>query len=204
MGGGMSDPGDARVEAAARAIYGPWADGLMRWEDLLPDEREIWLVQARAALAAADQAAGVAGPEAVRVDESWADTLPPCRLCGEDVPWADALLMPCGTEDEVAHAGLIHGGGCAAEPVLGTGVAGPDSERPKPLPDRLTDSRVQHGWDAGQSAAEEFLRDETTVLAATDAVCRFDPDAAEYRARAAAWVRVALNTAADWLVLDDL
>lgn len=38
-------------------------------------------------------------------------------------------------------------------------------------------------------AREEYVR------VATDAVCDFDPQAAEYRARTEAWVRIALTAA---------
>jgi len=50
----------------------------------------------------------------VFVDSSWADTLPPCVECGEDVPWEDALLVPCSdVEDgDVTTVGIVHRDGC--------------------------------------------------------------------------------------------
>jgi hypothetical protein len=53
-------------------------------------------------------------PTFVMVDSSWADTLPACLSCGQDVPWAEALLMPCSTvEDGDADAmGVVHRHDC--------------------------------------------------------------------------------------------
>lgn len=53
-------------------------------------------------------------PDYVRVDSSWADTLPTCVGCGKEVPWADALLMPCSTveDGDVDTLGVVHARGC--------------------------------------------------------------------------------------------
>jgi hypothetical protein len=50
----------------------------------------------------------------VEVDSSWADTLPPCCVCKRDVPWEQALLMPCSTveDGDVDCVGIIHRDGC--------------------------------------------------------------------------------------------
>lgn len=52
--------------------------------------------------------------ESVRVDDSWDDTLPPCVECGREVPWAEALLMPCSHVDDgdVTAVGIVHANGC--------------------------------------------------------------------------------------------
>lgn len=57
-----------------------------------------------------DLCAGVTVP----VDSSWADTLPPCVVCGGEVPWEQALLMPCSryADDEVDSVGIVHRDGC--------------------------------------------------------------------------------------------
>lgn len=47
-------------------------------------------------------------------------------------------------------------------------------------------------WFATLNAAKGRLADPVNVKWATDAVCEFDPDAAAYRQRTEAWVRVAL------------
>jgi len=53
-------------------------------------------------------------PTFVQVDPSWADTLPPCVECGRDVPWPEALLMPCSNvpDGEVTTVGIVHRFGC--------------------------------------------------------------------------------------------
>lgn len=56
-------------------------------------------------------------PDYVQVDSSWADTLPACVACGKDVPWADALLMPCSTvsDGDVDSLGIVHRRGCPSK-----------------------------------------------------------------------------------------
>lgn len=51
----------------------------------------------------------------VSIDSSWADTLPPCVNCGDDVPWGEALLMPCShVEDgDVTAIEIVHRYGCS-------------------------------------------------------------------------------------------
>lgn len=54
-------------------------------------------------------------PTFVEIDSSWEDELPPCILCRGQVPWADALLMPCAAhedESEISAVGIIHRSGC--------------------------------------------------------------------------------------------
>jgi hypothetical protein len=51
----------------------------------------------------------------VKVDTSWADTLPTCSACGRDVPWVDALIVPCSPEDgDDVTVGVVHRDGCDA------------------------------------------------------------------------------------------
>lgn len=52
-------------------------------------------------------------PQFVEVDPSWADALASCAVCGRDVPWAEAVLMPCGAAGD--QLGLIHRFGCAKD-----------------------------------------------------------------------------------------
>lgn len=55
-------------------------------------------------------------PAFVEVDCSWADELPKCIECGQDVQWLDAVLMPCSTieDGDVDTLGIIHRAGCPA------------------------------------------------------------------------------------------
>lgn len=75
-------------------------------------EMEGAIDQARRALAAEPEFDHL--PDFVQVDPSWADLLPVCVECGKDVPWADALLMPCSrvSDGDVDSLGIVHRRGC--------------------------------------------------------------------------------------------
>jgi hypothetical protein len=87
------------------------------------------------ARALAQEPAYDAIPQYVRVDESFADSLPPCVACGQDVPWHDALLMPCSAveDGEMDRVGIVHAGGCQS------------SERPADTPARGAGDADPHG-----------------------------------------------------------
>ena len=66
------------------------------------------IAAAREALAAEPEYDAI--PPVVVVDSSWADTLPDCCVCGQPVPWGEALLMPCSTveDGDVDALGIVH------------------------------------------------------------------------------------------------
>jgi hypothetical protein len=67
-----------------------------------------------------------------------------------------------------------------------TGYAGPDG---------LGYKEIHDGALRGRDAENHARLMEAAVRRATDAVCDFDPDAAAYRMRTEAWVRLALTVA---------
>jgi hypothetical protein len=86
--------------------------GITALEDFL-SELENAVQEAQRALRAEPEFDAI--PDYVQVDPSWADALPVCVECGKEVPWADALLMPCSTtspDDEADTMGVVHRRGC--------------------------------------------------------------------------------------------